>query len=170
LSANSRIDLLRLLRRFRDMYDVIAVNCVNQAVATVACRDRRVDIVFFDPQNQRTRFGHALARVLRGSLEFNMISTFLGEGRREIFSRVSKEAAIAREHDTRVVLSSGSTSPHMVRSPLQISAIGASIGLSQQQCLHGVGETPLSIINRNKERRSREYVEEGVKVIVQRTR
>lgn len=30
LTASSRMDLLRLLRRFRNSYDVIAVKCVNQ--------------------------------------------------------------------------------------------------------------------------------------------
>jgi len=165
LSVSSRADLLRLLRRFRNAFDVVAVKCMNQAVASVACRDRRVDLVFFDPRNFRVKFVHPLASLLSGALEFNLISTFLGETKGEIFSRIAKEAAIAREHRSRVVLSSGCWSAAMVRSPLQISAIATAIGLSSDQSSRGVRETPLSIVTSNQERRSREYVEEGVKLV-----
>ena len=170
LSVNSRADLLRLLRRFRSAYDIVAVKCMNQAVASVACRDRRVDVVFFDPRNFRVKFVHPLASLLSGALEFNLISTFLGETKSEIFSRIAKEAAIAREHRSRVVLSSGCISPAMVRSPLQISAIATAIGLSSEQSSRGVRETPLSIVMSNQERRSREYVEEGVKLVTLKAR
>jgi len=170
LSVNSRADLLRLLRRFRNAFDIVAVKCMNQAVASVACRDRRVDVVFFDPRNFRVKFVHPLASLLSGALEFNLISTFLGETKSEIFSRIAKEAAIAREHRSRVVLSSGCMSPAMVRSPLQISAIASAIGLSSDQSSRGVRETPISIVMSNQERRSREYVEEGVKLVTSKVR
>ncbi len=161
LSVNSRADLLRLLRRFRNAYDLVAVKCMNQAVASVACRDRRVDVVFFDPKNFRVKFVHPLASLLSGALEFNLISTFLGETKSEIFSRIAKEAAIAREHRSRVVLSSGCVSPAMVRSPLQISAIATAIGLSSEQSSRGVRETPLSIVTSNQERRSASMSRKG---------
>jgi len=170
LSANSRAELLRLLRRFRALYDVLAVKCVNQVVASVACRDRRVDVIFFDPANSKVKFGHQLARMLRGAVELNAVSTFLGETRKEIFSRVAKEVAVATEHGSRVVLSSGCFSPGTVRSPMQISAIAASIGLSTERCVLGIGELPLSIIRRNQERRSPLFVEEGVKLVAQKQR
>jgi len=170
LSANSRADLLRLLRRFRALYDVVAVRCANQVVASVACRDRRVDLIYFDPANPKVKFGHQLASLLRGAVELNLISIFLGETRKEMFSRVAKEAAVARVHGSRIVLSSGCSSPATVRSPLQISAIGASIGLSREQCSQGVCEVPLSIIERNQERRSRLFVEEGVKLVTPKQR
>lgn len=170
LSANSRVELLRLLRRFRNAYDIVAAKCTNQVVASVACRDRRVDVVFFEPSNFRVKFNHPLASLLRGSLEFNLMSTLLGETRSEIFLRVAKEAAIAQEHRSRVVLSSGSTSATMVRSPLQVSAMATAIGLSREQSCQGVSQTPLSIIRRNLERRSRGYVEEGVKLVMPKTR
>jgi RNase P/RNase MRP subunit p30 len=170
LSANSRAELLRLLRRFRARYDVLAVKCVNQVVASVACRDRRVDLIFFDPANARVKFGHQFASMLRGAVELNVVSTFLGETRKEIFSRVAKEVAVATEHGSKVVLSSGCSSPATVRSPVQISAIAASIGLSTEQCSLGVSELPLSIIHRNRERRSPLFVEEGVNLVPQKQR
>jgi ribonuclease P/MRP protein subunit RPP1 len=166
LTANSRMDLLRLLRRFRNAYDIVAVKCVNQRAAAVACRDRRVDLVFFDPVNSKTRFGHPLASLIRSAFELNLISTFLGETRGEVFSRVAKEAAVAREHRTTIVLSSGCQSPMMVKSPSEISAIGIAIGLSREQSSRGLSDTPFSIIKRNLERRGKGYVEDGVKLVL----
>ncbi len=166
LTAGSRADLLRLLRRFRNSYDIVAVKCTNPNVATVACRDRRVDVVFFDPHNQKVRFNHSLANLLRGGLEFNLLSTLLRETNAEVFSRAAREAAVAREHKVKVVLSSGCASPEMVRTPTQIAAVGSAIGLSEEQSLHGVSEIPLAMIMRNSSRRSREYIEEGVRVVL----
>ena len=170
LASNSRTDLLRLLRRFRSRFDIVAVRCTNQMVATVACRDRRVDLVFFDPDNFRVRFNHPLANLLRGALEFNIMSTFLSGPRSAILARVCKEAGVANEHRNEVVLSSGCEAPSMVRSPLQISAIASALGLSEEQCRHGIMDTPRSIISRNLERRSGTYVEEGVKLVAAKVR
>lgn len=170
LTSPSRADLLRLLRRFRNSYDIIAVKCVNQAVATVACRDRRVDVVFFDPRNHKVRFNHSLANLLRGAVEFNLIATFLKAVNGEVFARTAKEVAVAQEHKVRIVLSSGSTSPEIIRAPSQIAAVASTMGLSKEQSLAGVSETPWSIILRNSKRRSPDYIEEGVGVVLPRAR
>jgi len=169
LSSGSRMELLRLLRRFRNSYDIIGVKCSNPGVATVACRDRRVDVVFFDPRNHKVRFNHSLANLLRGAFEFNLLSTLLRETN-GIFSTITKQAVIAREHKVKVVLSSGSNVPGMVRSPSQIAALGSTIGLSKEQSAEGVSSTPRSIITRNSSLRSSEYIEEGVRVVLPKAR
>lgn len=166
LSSPSRMELLRVLRRFRNAYDVVAVNCLNQRVATVACRDSRVDVVSFDPRNRNVRFTHPLANLLRGNLEFNLISSLLGEAKGEVLSRVMKQAFIANEHKLKVVLSSGSTTPEMIRGPSQISALAKAVGLSGTRSLEGVSATPGSIIERSLFRRSHEFVEEGVRIVL----
>lgn len=168
LASASRMELLRLLRRFRNSYDVIAVKCVNPRVANVACRDRRVDVVFFDARNQSVRFSHPLANLLRGALEINLISALLTEARGNAFQTIQKLCSIAREHKVKVVLSSGSSHPNMVRSPHQLAALARTMGLSEAQSLTGVSSTPLSIIERNSIRRSPEFIEEGVRVVVRR--
>ena len=123
-------------------------------------------MVFFDPRNQKVRFTHSLANLLRGALEFNLLSNLLGETGNEIFSRLARDAEIAREEKVKVVLSSGSTVPEMVRTPLQIAAVGSTIGLSEEQSLLGVSNIPLEMIVRNSRRRSRNFIEEGVRVVV----
>jgi RNase P/RNase MRP subunit p30 len=170
LTASSRMELLRLLRRFRNSCDIIGVKCLNQAAATIACRDRRVDLVFFDPGNRRIRFNHSLANLLHGAVEFNLSQLLVSDISSDVLSRFAKEMGIAHVHDTRVVLSSGSASSENVRSPLQMAAIASALGLSKEQSLLAVSKTPLSIIARNIEKRSSSYIEEGVKVLLPKAR
>ena len=170
LTSTSRIELLRLLRRFRNSYDVVAVKCVNTRVATVACRDRRVDLIFFDPANRSIRFTHPLANLLRGAIEFNLVSALLNETKAEVFSVIMKQCAIAREHKVKVVLSSGCNHPELVRSASQIAALASAMGLSEMQSLAGVSSTPFSIIERNSARRSPQFVEEGVRIVLPKVR
>lgn len=170
LSPTSRQELLRLLRRFRNSYDIVSVKCVNQGVATVACRDRRVDVVFFDPHNHRVRFNRPLANILRGALELNLVAALLKEQNSEVFARIAREAWIAGDHKVKVVLSSGSVSPSMVRAPSQIVALACAMGLPRDQALSGVSDTPSSLIVRNSQRRSQEFIEEGVRVVLPKAR
>ena len=165
----SRDELLRVLRRYRSRFDLIAVKCMNAAVASVACRDRRVDVVFFDPSDRRIRFSYAYANLLRGALEFNLVSTLLSAVS-ETYSRIAREAAISRARNTKTVLSCGASSPDEVRSPMQVSALGRAIGLSMDQALGGVSKVPTSIAHRTLERRSSSYVEEGVRIVSRKAR
>jgi RNase P/RNase MRP subunit p30 len=149
---------------------VLAVRCVSPAAALVACRDRRVDVVFFDTSRRNIRFNYTYADLLHGALEFNVASELLNASSSDIYMRLAKEAAIARKSNTKIVLSSGATKPELLRSPMQVSGLGGAIGLSKVQVLEGVAETPTSIVRRNMERRSSSYIEEGVRVITPRGR
>jgi RNase P/RNase MRP subunit p30 len=170
LTASSRVELLKLLRRFRNSCDIIGVKCMNQAAATVACRDRRVDVVFFDPANRRTRFNHSLANLLSGAVEFNLSTLLASDVTPDVLLRLAKEMGIAQLHDTRIVISSGATLPDVVRGPHQMAAIAYALGLSKERCLNAVSKTPSSIISNNLEKRSKNYVEEGVRVVLPKAR
>jgi RNase P/RNase MRP subunit p30 len=169
LASRSREELLRSLRRFRSTYDLIAVKCLNERVAHVACRDRRVDIVFFDSENPRVRFNHALANLLRGAIEVNLAPAIRNING-SVYGMISKGFAIAQEHNVKVVLSSGADKAEMVRSPIQIAALASTLGLSQRMALEGIGPTPMSIVSEGVKRRGPGYVEEGVRVVLSTTR
>ena len=164
LTCSNRYELLKLLRRFRNQYDVVSVKCTNQNVAAIACRDRRVDVVFFDPNNRKMKFTHTLARLLNGALELNL-SFLLDRESSDALNKAMRQMDVAREHRVKVVLSSGCTSPKMVRSPMQLRAIGVTLGLSEAQSAEAVSSVPSSIIESNLERRSPLYIEEGVRLV-----
>jgi RNase P/RNase MRP subunit p30 len=169
LASRSREELLRSLRRFRNSYDVIAVKCLNERVAHVACRDRRVDLVFFDFENPRIRFNHALANLLRGAIEVNLVSAIRNISG-SVYGMISKGFTIAQEHNVKIVLSSGADKAEMIRSPIQIAALASTLGLSQRVALEGVARAPMSIVTENVKRRGPAYVEEGVRIVLSSTR
>jgi RNase P/RNase MRP subunit p30 len=116
--------------------------------------------------NRNVKFSHSLSRLLRGAVEFNLVSALLGQTNSGVFSRVSRAIAIAREHKVKVVLSSGAQHPDMIRSPLQISGLGSTLGLSTKEAAEGVSSIPLSIVAENLKKRSPEYIEEGVTIVI----
>jgi RNase P/RNase MRP subunit p30 len=167
LACSNRHELLKLLRRYRNQYDVISVTCLNQNVSAVACRDRRVDIILIDPRSRNVKFTHTLARLLHGALELNLSSAL--DGQFETIGRMMKQAYVAREHSVDVVLSSGCNSPLMIRNPLQLMAFGLSVGLKEEQARNGISAVPSNILALNSQRRSPSYIEDGVRVITKAT-
>jgi len=166
LKPSSRAELLRLVRRFRNLYDIIAVGCLNQQVATVSCRDSRVDIVFFHGTSRNLRFSHTFARLLRGAIELNIVSDLINSDDGSAFARLRRAISVAREHRVKVVLSSGARSFEMVRSPFQMSSLAITLGLNPEDSIRAVSSTPWSIVAANRMKRASEYVEEGVKIVV----
>ena len=170
LSPTSRIELLRLLRKFRNQYDLVAVNCLNQRVALVACRDRRVDMVFFNPTSRNLQFTHTFARLLGGAIEFNLVSDVVEQAGSFVFSRIRRAMMIAQEHGAMIVLSSGARNRQMVRSPIEISSLSTSLGLTQEEAIRGVSSAPSSIVSENRKKHAPAYVEEGVQMVAPRGR
>jgi RNase P/RNase MRP subunit p30 len=163
-TCSKREELLKLLRRFRFTFDIIGVRCTNHNLALVAARDRRVDLIFFDSATRNVWFDDSIANVSRSALELNL-SILFEVANHLILTRLMKDVRIAQRHNVDVVLSSGATSPLLLRTPIQLAAIGEILGLSKQQATMGVSIIASRILERNLERRSRNYVEEGVKVI-----
>jgi len=164
LTCSKREELLKLLRRFRSTFDIIGVKCTNHSLALVAARDRRVDLIFFSPATRNVWFDDSIANISNATLELNL-SVLFEMTNHLTLTRLMKDIRVARRHDVNVVLSSGATSPFLVRAPIQLAAIAEILGLSKQQAIDGVSTVPCKIVERNVDRLSRSYVEEGVKTI-----
>lgn len=164
LTCSKREELLKLLRRFRSAFDIISVKCTNHIIALVAARDRRVDLIFFDAARRNVWFDHSIANVSNATLELNTSALFTMNGH-VVLTRLMKDLRTARRHKLDVVLSSGCTSPFLVKAPTQMTAIGRVLGFSKEEARSSVSTIPSRIVRKNSERRSRNYIEEGVKVI-----
>ena len=161
-ACSRRQDLLKLLRRFRRLFDIISVKCLNHAIALVAARDRRVDAIFFDLLRGNVWFDHSIANVCRAAFEFNLRPLIEDAS---LLSKAMREMRIAEEHKLNIVISSGCTSPAFVRTPSQLSAVGVMLGLERYHVRDMVSLIPWSILERNVERRSHQYIEDGVRVV-----
>jgi len=167
LTCSKREELLKLLRRFRSTFDIVGVKCKNHSLALVAARDRRVDLIFFDSATRNVWFDDSIANVSNALLELNLGRLF-EIANHLILTRLMKDVRVARRHNIDMVLSSGATSPLLVRAPIQLAAVAEILGLNKQEAINGVSTSPSRIVKENVERRSRNYVEEGVKTIDRR--
>jgi ribonuclease P/MRP protein subunit RPP1 len=164
LNPKDRNQLLSNLRSARKRFEIVAVECRSLQVATVACRDRRVDIVSFPINSLRIRFRESLARVCRGSVELDMAPLILTEepSRHVILSRLRDDVLTANRNHVPVVLSSGADNPLLLRAPRELAAIGTLFGLDSEEALDSVSRIPFGIMERNRKKLSAGYVSIGV--------
>jgi len=161
LTCSRREELLKLLRRFRPAFDIIGVKCTNHSLALVAARDRRVDLIYFDPARRNVWLDDSIANVSNAAFELNLNMLF-ERADHLIITRFMKDIIIALRHDMQIVLSSGGTSTFTIRAPVQLMAIAEVLGLNKQEAFESVSTIPSRIVGSNIKRRSQTYVEEGV--------
>jgi len=171
LVPNTPHELLLDLRRFRRRFEVVSVMCNSKPVARQAAKDRRVDLLSFPLTNLRKRFFDyaeaELASKALSSLEIDMapLLSLKGFSRIHLLSRLRKELVIAKRFGVPVVLSSGAKDPYLMRSPYDYASLAALFGMPQESALCALSENSLSIIKRNREKLSSDYIAPGIRII-----
>jgi len=165
LKPRSREELLRSLRKFRAMYEIVAVSCCTQSVSRVAVRDRRVDIVHFPKQGHGSSLQRNLANTCRAAVEFNMSELTEGSGYEAGLGRLRREIEIAAEASTQVIGSTNASNPFELRAPRDVAAVLHMLGLPLEAAMSGVSEIPLAIVERNRLRMNEPQLEEGVRIV-----
>ena len=165
LKPKSKNDLLRDLRKHRNAYEIIAVQCDSSPISQVAVRDRRVDIVRF-PRTMGAKLFHLrLARICRAALEIDMT---------ELTSRINSPATlfgllrniqIAVEASIPVIGSTGASKPLNLRSPRDIASILHVIGLPINSALDSVSAVPVGIVQKNRLKLGQSQPEDGVRIL-----
>lgn len=163
--ATSRHELLGQLRRNRGVVEIVGVQCQTDNVATVAARDGRVDLLYFDPTRGNVRFREKLAHSCSSALELQVGRYASQMGVRDVLFRLREEARIAARVGVRTVLTSGARSPVELRGPHEMSALGIAMGLEKQIAELSVTRNPLSIVDMNRRRLDAVHVERGVQVM-----
>jgi RNase P/RNase MRP subunit p30 len=165
LKPKSRNDLLRGLRRYRNQYEIVAVECSSFLVSRVAVRDRRVDIVYF-PKTVRSNPFHArLANTCRAALEINMSELISSPNSGTSLFRLRRDMETAVEASTTVIGSTGASKPFDLRSPRDVASILNLIGLPLRDALNATSTVPVSIVRRNRSRLDEPQLEQGVRIL-----
>jgi len=165
LAPRSKNELLQALRRHRKFFELIGVDCASRAVALVAARDRRVDLLTFRPETYGVNLQRSIAHVCRAGLEVDLSRLiYPTDSRPASLEALRREAAIAIENRLRVVLSSGAPDSLRLRAPLELAALSTLIGLSFEGGLNSISQIPLDMVRRNREKMHRNYITEGVRV------
>jgi RNase P/RNase MRP subunit p30 len=165
LKPRCREELLRSLRRFRNRYEIVAVDCSIPSVSRVAVRDRRVDIVYFPKQEPGSVFRGNLARSCRAALEFNLSELTSRPGFEVKLHRVKREIEIAVELSATVIGCTSASNPFELRSLRDVAAILHVFGLPFSTAMKAVSDVPFAIVTRNRVRIGEAQLEDGVKVL-----
>lgn len=172
LAPRSPGELLTGLSRFRKKFEAVAVLCSSKAVARQAAKDRRVDLLDFQLSDGRKQFfDRAEAELASGSgaafeVDLAKVLGHLGVSSGVgIFSRLRREAAIAKSFGVPVVFSSGTSDPRLLRKPHDYAALASLFNTDEAHALQALSVHPAKIVERNREKQSSEYVAPGVRVV-----
>jgi len=167
-SIREMMDSLRRLRRNRE---VIAVYSNSKAIARQAAKDHRVDLISYSSTDPRKRFFDSaqaeLASKASAALEVDAepLLTLSGFQRARLIARLRKEAAIAREFEVPIVISSGTSDWYMLRRPLDYASLASLFDLDHTTAVKAVSEAPLKIVESNRQKLSPSYVAPGVWIV-----
>ncbi|MEM2897406.1 MAG: RNase P subunit p30 family protein [Candidatus Bathyarchaeia archaeon] len=167
LLPRSKSELLSYLRKFRDKAEIISVMCIDRKIVSTAVRDRRIDLVLFDPSNSNTKFKKSTANVCNAAYEINLswILKLPQPSRINAIKKLAKEVLIARENDVKIVVSSGANDIFFLRAPREMAAFLETLGLKQEEALNAVSKIPFSIVKNNRFKLSSSFIAEGIKLI-----
>jgi RNase P/RNase MRP subunit p30 len=172
LRTRNTNQLSKTLRRVRRKFEIVAVLCENKAVSRQAAKDHRVDILTFHPlKTGRRRVGldrqgASLASKSNCAYEVSL-SDLLGSSAERARALVNLKMDIrnATHEGVPVVVSSGAWTPPRMRGPRAIAAITSLLGISEEEGLDAVSETPWRILERNREKLGQGFVSPGVKEV-----
>jgi ribonuclease P/MRP protein subunit RPP1 len=170
LKPKNRRELIDNLRRLRRKFEIVSVLCASKVVARQAAKDRRVDLLSFPTEHPRIFFDHAEAELASSALaclEIDIQPILLSKGfpRIRLLNILRKETTTAIDMNVPIVLSSGATSPWSLRRPQDLASLGFLFGLDLPYALDALSETPLRIVERNRQKLSPDYVAPGVRVV-----
>ncbi|MFH0847911.1 MAG: RNase P subunit p30 family protein [archaeon] len=158
-------DLLRGLSKARARFDIVAVKCVNQPVSSVGFRDRRVDLVYFDPERPRSRIGDLFFKHTGRPVEVNLADIldvrFMSFGLRRAMQQVIE----AKRHRVPILVSSGARNALSMSGSEEMAAFASILGLAFSESRQVRSDVPIRIIEDRLSKRSPGYVSEGVRVV-----
>jgi len=155
------------LRRYRRDVDIIVVRPRNINAARFSARDRRVDMVFFDEKSPKFDVIQArLMSINNKVLEISLNEILVTENRVMEIKRLNKVLRTALGYGIKIVLSSGAHSVYEIRAPRDmISVIKTLSGIKIKNEFEMMRDNPLDVIFKSKERRKREFVMPGVRIV-----
>lgn len=171
LKPKTAEELVRSLRKFRRRFEITCVMCGSKAVARQAAKDHRVDLLNFPEIDFRRRFFDEaeaeLASKSLASLEIDIkpLLTLEGPARIKLLATLRREITTAQNFNVPIVVSSGATDELSMRKPLEMEALTTLFDMDRAQALNAVSKNPLTIVKRNREKLSPNFIAPGIRLI-----
>lgn len=164
-------ELIYNLRKLRRRFEIIAVLCESKSVARQAAKDRRIDLLNFPSLDFRKRFfDKAEAELTSNSLasleiDIKPLLTLEGPTRIRLLSSLRREKEIAKSFHVPIVISSGISEKTLMRKPKELAALASLFDLNEASALEAVSKNPLTIVKRNRQKLSPQFVAPGIRII-----
>ncbi len=138
----------------RRKYDIIAVKCLSKEVARMVAKDDRVDILLFpdDPaQRKQNWLDHHEAGLIEGTgraYEINASDLLATSPTHlsKVITQIKRDLIVASRHDIPVVLSSGASTPLMMREPKALTALANLLDIDEDYATDMISTIPEAIL------------------------
>jgi RNase P/RNase MRP subunit p30 len=170
LTGNSVPALRKQLRQVRQQSIIVAVPFKSIEIVNWAAGDSRVDLLTFDHLSTENMLRESTAQLAADSetvLEIPVFSLLKTQGldRSRIVKPIREACEIAYNEGMNVVLSSGSTAPIEMRSPVALQHIGLFFGMDTQYWKKSVFEIPNQIIERTQKKMHPDHIASGIELV-----
>ncbi|MFQ6136170.1 MAG: RNase P subunit p30 family protein [Candidatus Hydrothermarchaeales archaeon] len=171
LHPKNKRDLKRLLAKYREKVDYIIVHGGDEKINSAAVRDERIDILAHPNLGRR---GNGINRALAREAEMNNVAIeanleeVIGSrkvDRLNIIRNIKTNLMLSRKYDFDLVVASGAKCRYGLRSTRQVLELLKLLGFDEAEAEDATYRVPMKILAENKERKDKNYVMKGVKVV-----
>ena len=83
----------------------------------------------------------------------------------QLISRLRNEVKIAEKYKIPIIISSGASTSILMRRPREMAALAILFDMPMERALKSISEIPYSILQRNREKLSPNFIAPGLKVV-----
>ncbi|WMW24564.1 ribonuclease P protein component 3 [Methanolobus sediminis] len=157
-----------MVGKYRKNTDVIVVHGGSENINRAAVENSNVDVLCGFGSMKDNGLNHVLAKSASDNnvaISFDLGEVISQRGGRRVrtLSNFRKDLAIVRKYDVPFILTSNARSCYDLRAPRELIALAQLFGMTKEEAVRGLSDTPESIISRN--RPSSNYVFEGVEIV-----
>ena len=169
IDERNRNKIKNILTSIRKNVDIISIAPDKRDLAAFVCRDRRIDVIDVT-QNNFNLFSDSMLRMCRENnkvLEFNLIELLYTwrDRRVRILGKLRTVARRALRMHVKFFITASPESFYDLRNPSEIIYIGKVLGFPREYVKDSISIVPSEILKINREKRSRDFVLPGVKIV-----
>jgi len=162
---------LRNLARRRKEFDVLLVRGGEIELNREACETPEVDILTHpELGRQDSGLNHTLVKLAAKNftaieINFREIMFTTKRTRALVLKNIQQNVRIAKKYKVPLIICSGAINHFEMRDPYSLISIGCQLGLELKEAKEAVSKVPQEIIKRISEKRNKNWVMPGVKII-----
>jgi ribonuclease P/MRP protein subunit RPP1 len=162
---------LKKLVKIRKDYDILLVRGSDLYLNRKAVQTKEVDILTHPELKRKdSGFNHIMAKLAARNdvaieINFREILQSSKGTRSHVIQNIAKNIKLCKKFKAPMIICSGAVSHWQLKDPKILMSMGFMLGLELNESKKALSEVPESIIRMIKERKSKEWVRPGVKIV-----